>query len=302
MAGYGPFAMPVGTVGAHGQDLSPFFQAWQLRQQAAQDYARQQQAQQQFAQEMAFRQNQAQQQGQLASLDMQNQQAAGAERSRLAELELKQRQDEQAQRAEQSKAAIGLQQSELDQRKAEQDRIAAEKQQREQAVSGEQAKAEAEQAANTATEQKVATMIAQYQKMGMSPADVRVLLQGAMPNDPVEAARWRKAVDAAVDDLYRRAGQDAALEYAKARTDKTEQPAAPKAEAGQITPAVRARHWADRRKELTQDIADLEFAVGRKRTRELMGIEPDAADARLAELRDELTSVQDELDALLAGE
>lgn len=111
MAGV-PWGAPAGSIGPRGMDLSPYFQSWQLRQQAQrdwQDQLAQQQAQQRFQQQFGMQQAAQDFNQKMAELELK----AGLEGDafnkdqRVQELEL--RKQEAARSAEASKAQIDLQ-------------------------------------------------------------------------------------------------------------------------------------------------------------------------------------------------
>lgn len=111
MAGLPMYGFPSGTVGpTKGLDLSPFFNAWQLQQQAMLEESRRRQQAEQFARSMAFQQRQQTERGQLATLE------AGQNQQRIDLQKQEQEQKGQAQQAEieQGKANIALRGREQD--------------------------------------------------------------------------------------------------------------------------------------------------------------------------------------------
>lgn len=100
MAG-APWQIPAGTIGPRGMDLSPWMQMAQMRQQAAQEYQRKQQADQQFASELAFRDATERTRSKLDELRVKVGAESDRERTELSKLEL-------AQRGEQAKEGAAL--------------------------------------------------------------------------------------------------------------------------------------------------------------------------------------------------
>lgn len=120
----GPYGVPAGTVGARGVDLGPYFQNWQMRNQAQQWWHGQQQQQQQFAREMAFRET-AQRAGQaLAELELNEKKADRMQTAGLAQQSLgqKRRELEAAERRDRAELSLAGQ-AQADRRaEAEKDR------------------------------------------------------------------------------------------------------------------------------------------------------------------------------------
>lgn len=129
MAG-SPYGVPAGTIGPRSMDLSPYFNQWQMRQQAGLEAERRAQQQQQFAREMEFR-NTAQQTGQkLSELQMKQGDRELASREKLSLENIRQREldraaSEQARlqgielRKQESQQAMDMQKSEVDARNAD---------------------------------------------------------------------------------------------------------------------------------------------------------------------------------------
>lgn len=85
----GPYGTPAGTVGARGMDLGPYFQGWQLRNQAWQQEQARRQAAEQFARQAAFDETALASREKLAGLDLEERKAGREQQRDLAELDVR---------------------------------------------------------------------------------------------------------------------------------------------------------------------------------------------------------------------
>lgn len=117
MAG-APFPnFPIGTVGPKGQDVSPFFQGYQLWQQQQLEALRRQQAAQQFAEQMSMRRMDSAEQSRMATLELEDRQTQRGEAAKRAELDRAEQADYRETQQRQRDDELGLRKTELDYRK-----------------------------------------------------------------------------------------------------------------------------------------------------------------------------------------